>query len=90
MSSLSGAIASSFDNCRGNALNVDCSSSKANYYLLVFPPICMVKYALQTSTCLDLTPVVSGLSIAHESAPECDARLVVEAIQKWNICQKQN
>ena len=90
MSSLSGAIASSFHNCRGNALIVDCSSSKANYYLLVFPPSCMVLYALQTSTCLDPTPVMSGLSTAHESAPECDARLIVEAIQKWNICQKQN
>nr|POF06306.1 hypothetical protein CFP56_51587 [Quercus suber] len=41
MSSLSGAIASSFHNCRGNALIVDCSSSKANYYLLVFPLSCM-------------------------------------------------
>ena len=42
MSSLSGAIASSFHNCIGNALIVDCSSSKANYYLLVFPLSCMV------------------------------------------------
>ena len=50
----------------------------------------MVDYALRTSTCLDPTPVVSGLSTAHESAPECDAKLVVEAIQKWNIFQKQN
>ncbi|KAM4103014.1 hypothetical protein ACJW30_06G047100 [Castanea mollissima] len=91
MSSLSGAIASSFHNCRSNALFVDCSSSKAKYHLLVFSPSgCMVQYVLRTSTCLDPTPVVSGLSTGHESAPECDARLVVEAIQKWNICQKQN
>ncbi|GMY31425.1 autophagy-related protein 18f isoform X2 [Fagus crenata] len=91
MSSLPGAIASSFHNCRGNALFLDCSSSKAKYHLLVFSPSgCMLQYALRTSTSLDPTPVVSGLSTTHESAPECDARLVVEAIQKWNICQKQN
>nr|POF06314.1 hypothetical protein CFP56_51592 [Quercus suber] len=35
------------------------------------------------------TPVVSGLNTVHESAPECDARLVVEAIQKWNISELQ-
>ncbi|GMY31491.1 autophagy-related protein 18f-like isoform X1 [Fagus crenata] len=43
MSSLPGAIASSFHNCRGNALFLDCSSSKAKYHLLVFSPSgCMV------------------------------------------------
>ena len=81
MSSLSRIIALSFHNCRGNALIVDCNSSKPNYSLLVFPPpSCMVEYALRTSTCLDPTPVVFGFSTAHESALECDARLVVEAI----------
>jgi hypothetical protein len=91
MSSLSGAIASSFHNCRGNALYADCHSLKAKYHLLVFSPSgCMIQYVLRTSTFLDPTVLVSGLNTAPDSAPECDARLVVEAIQKWNICQKQN
>ncbi|KAG2682139.1 hypothetical protein I3760_11G177800 [Carya illinoinensis] len=91
MSSLSGAIASSFHNCRGNALYVDCSSSKSKYHLLVFSPSgCMTQYVLRTSTCLDPTANVSGLTTGPELAPECDARLVIEAIQKWNICQKHN
>jgi hypothetical protein len=38
MSSLSGAIASSFHNCRGNALYAGCHSLKAKYHLLVFSP----------------------------------------------------
>ncbi|KAF5478822.1 hypothetical protein F2P56_005352 [Juglans regia] len=91
MSSLSGAIASSFHNCRGNALYVDCSSSKSKYHLLVFSPSgCMTQYVFRTSTCLDPTANVPGLSTGPELAPECDARLVIEAIQKWNICQKHN
>jgi hypothetical protein len=91
MSSLSGAIASSFHNCRGNALYADCHSSKAKYHLLVFSPSgCMIQYVLRTSTFLDPTVLLSGLSTAPDSASESDARLVVEAIQKWNICQKQN
>ena len=36
---------------------------------------------MQTLTCLDPAPVVSGLSTAHESAPECDARLVVPEVE---------
>ncbi|KAK7846201.1 hypothetical protein CFP56_008256 [Quercus suber] len=49
MSSLSGAIASSFHNCRGNALIVDCSSSKANYYLLLYGIICIANINLSRS-----------------------------------------
>ncbi|XP_062168619.1 autophagy-related protein 18f [Alnus glutinosa] len=91
MSSLSGAIASSFHNCRGNALYADCHSSKAKYHLLVFSPSgCMIQYVLRTLNFLDPTVLLSGLSTAPDSASESDARLVVEAIQKWNICQKQN
>jgi hypothetical protein len=51
---------------------------------------CMIQYVLRTSTFLDPTVLVSGLNTAPDSATECDAGLVVEAIQKWNICQKQN
>ncbi|KAL7249389.1 hypothetical protein ACSBR1_011562 [Camellia fascicularis] len=41
------------------------------------------------STVSESATVVSGLG-SYNSAPETDARLFVEAIQKWNICQKQN
>ncbi|KAG6634552.1 autophagy-related protein 18f-like isoform X2 [Carya illinoinensis] len=88
---LSGAIASSFHNCGGNALYVDCSSSKATYHFMVFfPSSCLTQYMLQTSTCLGPMAVVPGLSSSAESAPECDARLVIEAVQKWNICLEHN
>lgn len=90
MGSLSGAIASSFHNCKGNNfLFADSSSLKTKYHLLVFSPIgCMVQYGLRLSADRDSTPVVSGLNTAYDSTTESDGRLVVEAIQKWNICQK--
>ncbi|KAG4971902.1 hypothetical protein AAZX31_13G269700 [Glycine max] len=79
---LSGAIASSFCNYKGNEGNF----SKAKYQLLVFSPTgSMVQYALRTITGQD-SAVVSGLSPAYESIPQADTRLVVEAIHKWNIC----
>ncbi|KAA8526937.1 hypothetical protein F0562_008834 [Nyssa sinensis] len=91
MSSLSGAIASAFHDCKGTDFNMDSSSLKARYHLLVFSPSgCVIQYALRTSLGRDSVTAVSGFTSAYESAPECDARLVVEAIQKWNICQKQN
>ena len=91
MGSLSGAIASSFHNCKANDLFSDSSSLKEKYHLLVFSPSgCVIQYALRISTGIDSTTVVSGLSTGYESTPDGDARLVVEAVQKWNICQKQH
>lgn len=91
MSSLSGAIASSFHKCRGNTSYMDCNNSKAKYHLLVFSPSgSMIQYVLRTPICVDPTAIVSVLRTAPESPLECDARLVIEAIQKWNICQKHN
>ncbi|KAH7511569.1 hypothetical protein JRO89_XSUnG0189700 [Xanthoceras sorbifolium] len=91
VSPLSGAIASSFHNCKGNNdTYAGGNSSKAKYHLLVFSPSgCMIQYGLRISTGLDPTTGVSGLGTAYDSVPESDARLVVQAIQKWNICQKQ-
>ncbi|GMI65478.1 ARABIDOPSIS THALIANA HOMOLOG OF YEAST AUTOPHAGY 18 (ATG18) F [Hibiscus trionum] len=91
MGSLSGAIASTFHNCKGNNLLFAKSSSlKTKYQLLVFSPSgCMTQYALRPSPDHDPTPGVSGLNTAYESSAESDGRLVVEAMQKWNICQKQ-
>lgn len=91
VSSLSGAIASSFHNCKGNSeTNAAGSYLKIKNHLLVFSPSgCMIQYALRISTGLDVTISVPGLDSAYDSVPEDDPRLIVEAIQKWNICQKQ-
>ncbi|KAL1184924.1 hypothetical protein V6Z11_A01G079100 [Gossypium hirsutum] len=90
MSPLSGAIASSFHNCKNNKfLFSESSSSKAKYHLLVFSPSgCMIQYALRLAAEDDSTPIVTGLNTTHESTADSDGRLVVDAIQKWNICQK--
>ncbi|KAF2314238.1 hypothetical protein GH714_024398 [Hevea brasiliensis] len=92
LGSLSGAIASSFHNSKSNNdLYVDGTTLKTKYHLLVFSPSgCMIQYVLRISMGIDSINVVSGLGTAHESVPESDGRLAVEAIQKWNICQKQN
>lgn len=90
-SPLSGAIASAFHNCKGNGMHGDLSSLKKNYYLLVFSPSgCVIQYALRFSPASDGTTALPGVSLTCESSLDCDARLMVEAIQKWNICQKQN
>ncbi|KAK7324650.1 hypothetical protein VNO77_28379 [Canavalia gladiata] len=88
---LSGAIASSFRNYKGSgALYVEGNHSKAKYHLLVFSPTgSMIQYALRTLIGQD-SGVVSGLAPAYESNPQADARLVVEAIHKWNICQSHS
>ncbi|WCJ31297.1 hypothetical protein M5689_012802 [Euphorbia peplus] len=40
--------------------------------------------------CKDSTAMLPGVGTPYESVPETDGRLAVEAIQKWNICQKHN
>lgn len=91
LSSLSGAIASAFHNCKGNDMNGDSSCLKKNYYFLVFSPTgCVIQYALRFSPASNGMTASTGVSVAFESSIEYDARLMVEAIQKWNICQKQN
>lgn len=89
--SLSGAIASTFHNCKGNSVCANTGSLKAKPRLLVFSPSgCMIQYELRILTGMDSVTVGPRLSTPYEASPESDARLVVEAIQKWNICQKQN
>ncbi|KAI4390106.1 hypothetical protein MLD38_002254 [Melastoma candidum] len=91
LSSLSGAIASSFHDCKGSNAFTDRSSEKAKHHLLVFSHSgSMIQYALQIPTGLDSVTAVAGGGNGHDSTVDCDGRLVVEAIQKWNICQKQN
>ncbi|KAI8006073.1 Autophagy-related protein 18g [Camellia lanceoleosa] len=80
-SSLSGAIASTFHNCKGNDLHAGASSLKAKYHLLVFSPSgCMIQYTLRASSGLDSAAVVSGSVSSYDLAPKSDARLLVEAI----------
>lgn len=87
--SLSGAIASSFHNCRGS--NNGSSSLTPKYHLLVFSPSgCMIQYALRISYDHGPAQDVSGLNTAYESTIDSDGRLVVDAVQKWNICQKHS
>ncbi|KOM49943.1 hypothetical protein LR48_Vigan08g077000 [Vigna angularis] len=85
LSSISGAIASSFYNVEGRStLCVNGNYSKEKYHLLVFTSTgSMVQYALQTINCQDSD--VSGVIPAHESAPVTDAKVVIEPIKKWNI-----
>jgi len=81
--SLSGAIASSFRKYKSSEGN------NSKYQLLVFSPTgSMIQYALRMLTSQD-SAVVSGLAPAYESLPQDDARLVVEAMQKWNICHSR-
>ncbi|CAI9756969.1 unnamed protein product [Fraxinus pennsylvanica] len=90
-SSLSGVIASAFYNCKANDLYADTSSPKKNYYLMVFSPSCnIVQYALRLSPVVDSKTSLPGASPTCESGLDCDTRLAVEPIQKWNVCQKQN
>ncbi|KAH8518447.1 hypothetical protein Peur_037541 [Populus x canadensis] len=92
LGSLSGAIASSFHKCKGNNdMYGDGTSFKSKYHLLVFSSSgSMIQYTLRILDGIDSTPVGSGLNVNYESAAENEGRLVVEAMQKWNICQKQN
>ncbi|KAG6793952.1 hypothetical protein POTOM_003179 [Populus tomentosa] len=92
LGSLSGAIASSFHKCKGNNdMYGDGTSFKSKYHLLVFSPSgSMIQYTLRLLDGIDSTPVGSGLNVNYESAAENEGRLVVEAMQKWNISQKQN
>ena len=90
VSPLSGAIASVFHNCKGSGLYPGFSSLRTKYYLLVFSPTgCIIQYVLRQSTGEDsgmagFSAVSTGLS------PESDSRLVVEALQKWDVCHKRS
>lgn len=89
--SLSGAIASSFHNCKGNNTLDNIGSVDRSYHLLVFSPSgSLIQYALRLSPTSNGMTSLSGVSTTSESDLDCDARLVVEALQKWNICQRQN
>ncbi|XP_051136363.1 autophagy-related protein 18f-like [Andrographis paniculata] len=86
---LSGAIASAFHKCKDNEAYGDSSSMKINHHLLVFSPAGFVmQYALHTAPAFNGSTPSPVRSINNESNLDCD--VIVEAIQKWNVCQKQN
>ncbi|KAJ8763665.1 hypothetical protein K2173_003137 [Erythroxylum novogranatense] len=90
LTTVSVATASSFHNCQGNN-GLDDSSLRTKYHLLVFSPSgCMIQFLLHVSADVDLTTNFSGTNLTCESTAESDSRLAVQAIQKWNICQKKN
>ncbi|KAI4366130.1 hypothetical protein MLD38_022048 [Melastoma candidum] len=91
LNSLGGAIASSFHNCKCSNALLDRSSDKAKHHLLVFSPSgSMIQYALQIPIGLESVSSVTGVGDGYDSTGDWDGRLVVEAVQKWNICQKHN
>ncbi|XP_010931238.1 autophagy-related protein 18f [Elaeis guineensis] len=92
ISPLSGAIASVFHNCKGCGPYPDNSSSRTKYYLLVFSPSgSIIQYVLRHCNGEDSGIDLSVLStVSYEPSPETDARLVVEALQKWDVCHKRN
>ncbi|KAL1562928.1 autophagy-related protein 18f-like isoform X2 [Salvia divinorum] len=90
-SSLSSAVASVFHNCKDDGVHGDQSLLMKNYYMLVFSPSgCVIQYVLHFSPALDGVMALPGASLTSESGIDNDARLMVEAMQKWNICQKHN
>jgi hypothetical protein len=70
------ATASTFQVYSGESL-------KSNYHILVFSPGCMIQYNLRMLS-------FGFDSVTTYELAEFDERFVVEAIQKWNISQKQN
>lgn len=92
VSPLSGAIASVFHNCKGSGLYPDMNSSRTKYYLLVFSPTgSVVQYVLKHSSGEEAFAHLSRLStVSNGVLQESDSQLVVEALQKWDICYKKN
>ena len=82
-SPISGAIASTFHNCKGGDINSD-GSSRMKYYLLVFSPSgSIIQYVLHLSA-----EQTSPISYGPER--ETDTKFVIEALQKWDVCYKRN
>lgn len=91
MNSSSGVIASAFHKCKSNNLDADLSSMMPKYHMLVFSSSgCVIQYALRLSSEVDSAAVISGSNNAYEFTSDSESRLIVEPIQKWNLCHKQN
>ncbi|KAG8055147.1 hypothetical protein GUJ93_ZPchr0001g30637 [Zizania palustris] len=90
-SPISGAIASTFHNCKGGVPNSDGSSPCMKYHLLVFSPSgSIIQYVLHLSTEQDSGIDFPSSAISYGSQRETDTRFVIEALQKWDVCHKRN
>lgn len=92
VSSLSGAIASAFLNCKEKSAYPDNSSMRAKQHLLVFSPSGrVIKYALCLSTGVNSGTDLSGSStISCGTSQDTDVRIVVEPLQKWDVSQRSD
>ncbi|KAE8773926.1 Breast carcinoma-amplified sequence 3-like protein [Hordeum vulgare] len=89
-SPISGAIASTFHNCKGGS-NSDGSFLCMKYYLLVFSPSgSIIQYVLHHSAEPDSGIDYPSDAISYGSQRETDTRFVIEPLQKWDVCQKKN
>ncbi|KAJ1285752.1 hypothetical protein BS78_03G301100 [Paspalum vaginatum] len=89
-SPISGAIASTFHNCKGADLNSD-GSSRMKYYLLVFSPSgSIIQYVLHLSAEPDSGFDFPTGPISYGPERETDTKFVIEALQKWDVCHKRN
>ncbi|KAK4803797.1 hypothetical protein SAY86_003614 [Trapa natans] len=85
----SGAIASVFHDFKGSK-NFDPNSPREKIDLLVFSPSgSMIQYTVRTPSG-SLHPVTGMVDNRYDSITDSDGKLMVEATQKWNVCQKQN
>ncbi|XP_062207097.1 autophagy-related protein 18g-like isoform X2 [Phragmites australis] len=90
-SPISGAIASTFHNCKGGDLNSDGSLLCIKYYLLVFSPSgSIIQYVLHLSAEQDSGFDFPSGPISYGSERETDTKFVIEALQKWDVCHKRN
>ncbi|KAM0887805.1 hypothetical protein ACQ4PT_028753 [Festuca glaucescens] len=89
-SPIAGAIASTFHNCKGG-VHSDGSSLCMKYYLLVFSPSgSIIQYVLHHSAEQDSGVDFPSDAVSYGSQRETDTKFVIEALQKWDVCQKRN
>lgn len=87
----SGAIASTFHNCKGGVPNTDGSLLCIKYYLLVFSPSgSIIQYVLHRSAEQDSGIDFPSGAISYGSQRETDTEFVIEPLQKWDVCHKRN
>lgn len=90
-SPISGAIASTFHNCKGGVPNSDGSLLCMKYYLLVFSPSgSIIQYVLHHSDEQDSGIDFPSDAISYGSQRETETKFVIEALQKWDVCHKRN
>ncbi|XP_068668879.1 autophagy-related protein 18f-like isoform X2 [Aristolochia californica] len=92
VSALPGAIASAFHYCKCNEMYSENASMRVKPHLLVFSPSgSIIQYILRLSSGLRSGADSSGLGTAsYGSTHDDDVRLVVEAVQKWDVCQRKS